>query len=165
MKSRMPMNYWNQDAITLAIAHPEEACNSASGYIRISRKNTIMYLHRWIWEQLVGEIPEGHQIDHINGVKTDCRLENLRCVPQVYNLRNSKMRSDNTSGVTGVSYWKAGHAVRASVINHITKKQKCKTFSIKKYGESAFDLACDARADMLEELNKNGAGYTDRHGL
>lgn len=165
MKDRMPMGYWNKPAIALAITHPVGACNSASGYIRISRNNKVVYLHSWLWEELVGPIPPGHQIDHENGIRTDCCPHNLRCIPTVLNRRNVAMRSDNTSGVTGVSYWDAGNAWRAVVIDHVTGKQKCKTFSIKKYGDDlAFDLACDAREQMIDDMNKRGAGYTSRHG-
>ena len=165
MKDRMPMGYWNRPAIELAIDHPLEAANSASGYIRISRQNKVFYLHRWLWEELKGPIPIGHEIDHEDGIGTHCRMDNLRCVPQIINLRNSKMRSDNVSGVTGVSIWTAGNAWRATVIDNLTGKQKCKTFSIAKYGEhTAFSMACDAREDMMEILNQQGAGYTCRHG-
>lgn len=167
MKERMPMGYWNKSIDELAIAHPLEAANSATGYIRISRGNKILYLHRWLWETRNGPIPAGYTIDHINGIRTDCRWCNLRCVPIVINLRNSTKRSDNTSGVTGVSLWDSPKGIfwRATCTDNITKKQKCKVFSVKKYGyEFAFQQACDARADMLEALNQKGAGYTDRHG-
>lgn len=100
MKERMPMGYWNKSVDELAIAHPLEAANSATGYIRISRGNKILYLHRWLWEMRHGPIPAGYTVDHINGIRTDCRWCNLRCVPTVINLRNSTKRSDNTSGVT-----------------------------------------------------------------
>jgi hypothetical protein len=165
MKDRMPMGYWGQSATDLAITHPPEAANSASGYIRVSRNNVVVYLHRWLWEQLVGPIPLGHQIDHENGIRTDCLISNLRCAPQVFNLRNSKKRSDNTSGVAGVSFWNTYQAWRAVVIDPVTKKQKSKTFSVSIHGnEMAFDLACDAREQMIEALNQQGAGYTTRHG-
>lgn len=167
IKDRMPMGYWNRPIAELAVAHPLEAANSVSGYIRISRGNKVHYLHRWLWEQRNGVIPEGYTIDHINGIRTDCRWVNMRCIPWAVNLRNSAKRSDNKSGVTGVSLWKSpkGEFWRATCTNNLTKKQKCKVFSINKYGyDFAFELACDARADMIEDLNQQGAGYTDRHG-
>ena len=43
-------------------------------------------------------------IDHINHVKTDDRLINLRSVSQAENCRNRSKNSNNTSGVAGV-YW------------------------------------------------------------
>ena len=35
------------------------------------------FLHRFIWEQANGPIPQGMQIDHLNRNKSDNRLENL----------------------------------------------------------------------------------------
>ena len=167
IKDRMPMGYWNKPVEELATAHPVEAANSVSGYIRISRSNKIHYLHRWLWEQRNGVIPLGYTIDHINGIRTDCRWANMRCIPWEINLRNSTKRSDNKSGVTGVSQWNSPKGLfwRATCKDNLTKKQKCKVFSINKYGNDfAFELACDARADMIQILNQQGAGYTDRHG-
>lgn len=44
------------------------------------------------------------QIDHINGVKTDNRIANLREVDNQTNAKNTKTHRHNTSGVSGV-YW------------------------------------------------------------
>lgn len=162
--TRKPMRYWNQPANQLAVCHSSADVNSASGYIRVSRENKIIYLHRWLWEELVGPIPIGHSIDYVNGIRYDCRLSNMRCVDTATNQRNTSKRTDNTSDVTGVSLWTAGNAWRATVIQ-LNGKQKCKTFSIAKWGEDlAFAMACDARQDMIDELNQQGAGYTQRHG-
>ena len=43
-------------------------------YISTSR------LHRRIWQDHFGEIPEGHHIHHRNGDGTDNRIENLECI-------------------------------------------------------------------------------------
>ena len=58
--------------------------------------------HRVIWLMHGGIIPDGHVIDHINGDSEDNRIENLRCVTNCENKRNSKKYSNNTSGFTGV---------------------------------------------------------------
>lgn len=61
------------------------------------------YAHRVIWAIYYGEWPTD-QIDHINGVKNDNRIENLRAVTRQENGKNQKLYNTNTSGVTGV-YW------------------------------------------------------------
>ena len=44
--------------------------------------------------------------------------------------------------------------------------EKCKYFSIDKYGEDvAFKLAIQFRSKQIEKLNAYGYGYSDRHGL
>lgn len=58
--------------------------------------------HRIIWKLVHGTDPE--QVDHINGIRDDNRIENLRSVTSQENLKNQKMCSNNTSGVMGV-YW------------------------------------------------------------
>lgn len=51
------------------------------GYKRVAmRKNTkpkIWFTHRIVMLAFVGEIPESHEVNHMNGVHDDNRLENL----------------------------------------------------------------------------------------
>jgi hypothetical protein len=162
----MTQNKWDGSAQELARCYPPEDANGANGYIRISRNGKVVYLHRWIWEQIFGPIPDGWEIDHINGVRTDNRLENLRCVPQSVQMKNRKTRDDNKSGVQGVSRWETTRRGdqkfsmwRAVAINR-EGKQVIKTFSIKKYGEEqAFELAKAARKQMEQDY-----GYHPNHG-
>ena len=76
---------------------------TSRGYlvIRINRK--LYSNHRLIWLWVYGYFPE-NQIDHINRIRSDNRIENLREVTQTCNNRNCGMSSNNKSGVTGV-FW------------------------------------------------------------
>ena len=49
---------------------------------------TYKYVHHLVWEAFRGKIPDGMEIDHINTVKTDNRLENLRLTDRSGNMRN-----------------------------------------------------------------------------
>jgi hypothetical protein len=61
--------------------------------------------HRVCWMIATGECPD--QIDHINGVRNDNRLANLRSVDFRGNATNTARAKNNTSGTTGV-HWDKG---------------------------------------------------------
>lgn len=73
------------------------------GYRVFGYKNRIYKAHRVAWLLHTGAWPS-NQIDHINGIKSDNRIDNLRDISNKENGKNSKRRSDNTSGVTGVRF-------------------------------------------------------------
>lgn len=50
----------------------------------------MMYAHRLVYLAFVGEIPEGTYIDHINRVRSDNRLENIRSATRMANANNKK---------------------------------------------------------------------------
>lgn len=75
------------------------------GYRHTRYNGTTIYMHRLIWEHVNGVIPDGMEIDHINGVRDDNRITNLRLVTRSQNLQNQWFaRSDSKSGVKGVSW-------------------------------------------------------------
>ena len=73
------------------------------GY-KVGRMGKVNYkAHRVAWAIHHGEWPNG-LIDHVNGNRSDNRLVNLRVVDDAANARNSARPKNNTSGATGV-YW------------------------------------------------------------
>lgn len=71
-----------------------------------------MLAHRVAWAIVKGDWPVG-EIDHINGIRDDNRLVNLRDCKHSENMMNGIIRSNNKSGFKGVSWdeesakWKA----------------------------------------------------------
>ena len=75
----------------------------SKGYIRL-RVDGKRYLgHRLAWLYAHGFWPP-HEIDHINGDRTDNRIKNLRLADRFTNKRNTKAYKNNASGMKGVSW-------------------------------------------------------------
>lgn len=74
------------------------------GYFEIGFNGKRHTRHRLVWEYHNGEIPEGYTIDHINNIRGDDRIENLRLLTKKDNEQASVTvtRSHNTSGHRGV---------------------------------------------------------------
>jgi hypothetical protein len=142
--------------------------DSASGFYFRTRVNKRQYLnHVIIWSLAGREVPEGYVIDHINGDSLDSRIENLRVIPASANMKNIKKRDDNTSGVNGVSIISNGTGSWYCSANwqNFDGKPSNRRFSINNLGIMvAFRDAVIHRAKMIEQLNLQGAGYTERHG-
>jgi len=75
---------------------------NTQGYLDGMIFRTMYRAHHVAWALHYGEWPE-LQIDHINGDRADNRIVNLREVTRSENCRNTRLRSNNTSGVMGVS--------------------------------------------------------------
>lgn len=74
------------------------------GYVQFRYEQKTYRAHRLIWEMHHGPIPDGAEIDHINGNPFDNRLENLRLVSREDNARNLKLQNRNRTGVPGVIF-------------------------------------------------------------
>ncbi|GAA0729994.1 HNH endonuclease [Sphingomonas japonica] len=97
------------------------------------------------------ELRDLREIDHINGVKTDNRLINLRHVTHGENAKNVAVYRSNTSGFHGVM-WEKSHKAWAAKIN--INGRQCRIGRFKK-----FDDAVAAR--KAAEVRY---GYHENHG-
>jgi hypothetical protein len=73
------------------------------GYWRIAINCSRYSAHRLAWLYVYGSWPKD-QIDHINRIRHDNRISNLREVTISQNLQNVGLRTDNTSGYKGVCW-------------------------------------------------------------
>lgn len=120
------------------------------GY-RVGKLDGVLFLaHRVAYAIHHGESPDD-QIDHINGVKDDNRIGNLRVVSHQENHRNKPMRSDNTSGITGVVWDKTKRKWRAQI------KMNGRGVTL-----GYFETLDEAAAVRKETSAKYG--FTERHG-
>lgn len=78
-----------------------------SGYVEMYFNKKKVRAHRLIWIYHNGDIPDKFQIDHINCIRHDNRIENLRLVTSTQNSYNRPKSRRSTSGYKGVS-WNIG---------------------------------------------------------
>jgi len=82
------------------------------GYWKISIDGKIYSAHRLAWLYAYGRWPTD-QLDHINHVKDDNRLANLREASQTLNQENKiRARADSKTGLLGVSQKTSGRQDR-----------------------------------------------------
>lgn len=82
-------------------------CLNDRGYLMIGMNRISYAAHTLAWLYVHGRMPAG-EIDHINGVRTDNRIKNLRDVPQVVNTQNRRLPfKSNTTGFLGVTHAKS----------------------------------------------------------
>lgn len=91
----------------------------AKGYAR--RVGDRTGLHKVVWTRYA-EIPDGFEIDHINGDKLDNRRRNLRLATPQQQKCNVRKRRLNTSGITGVRWAKSVQRWVAEIQCHGDKR-------------------------------------------
>jgi predicted DNA-binding protein YlxM (UPF0122 family) len=56
------------------------------GYYALTTDDRCL-MHRYVWENEKGKIPDNWDIHHINEIKSDNRIENLECLPKSEHTR------------------------------------------------------------------------------
>lgn len=114
-------------------------CINSNGYVCISFKGTQYLAHRVAWEFQNGPIPDGLYIDHINGVRSDNRIVNLRLAEPRQNSQNKFSAQSNCAAkLRGVSTLKSGKFMAAIYKNR------------KKIYLGLFDTAEEAHAEYIK---------------
>mgnify|MGYP001586784751 CR=1 FL=1 len=120
----------------------------STGYAAKKFSGRNFYMH---WT-VIGRPLKGMVTDHINGNGLDNRKSNLRTVSQSENLKNSKLRKDNTSGFKGVSQMKKTGRWRARIqIEH--KQTHLGSFKTAEEAHRAFRKACIQYYGEFARLN------------
>ena len=121
----------------------------AAGYRRIRFGDTQYKAHRLAHYFVTGEHPTNH-CDHINGDPLDNRWSNLRFVSNRENCLNAKRMKNNTSGVTGVSWYSKNNCWMVR-INDVTGAKYLGSFS------DFFEAVCARKSAEI------GLGYHQNH--
>jgi len=91
------------------------------GYLTVRLYKKSYKLHRLAWLYVYGAMPQ-NDIDHINGIRDDNRIKNLRDVPRRINLQNQRKatKQNKSTGLIG-SYFDKGSNKFYSKIQHNKK--------------------------------------------
>lgn len=117
------------------------------GYQRLSIGRKRYKAHRVAWAIHYGKWPED-QIDHINGVRDDNRIANLRAATNAENARNRRLPDYSMSGVLGIAWDKRRWLWRVTIGNrHL----------------GSFESFRDAYAVRKEA--EEAEGYHENHGV
>jgi hypothetical protein len=96
---------WRVQVSSRALVGNVAGCLNGKGYKVTGIDGKLYRNHRLIWLWNFGYFPE-NDLDHINRIRDDNRIENLREVSRVCNMRNARVYKDSFSGVTGVCWRK-----------------------------------------------------------
>jgi hypothetical protein len=86
---------------------------SVQGYTIIAIDNRLYRANRLAWLHVHGDLPA--RVDHVDEVRSNNRLRNLRPATHAQNLWNRGRPKNNTSGVKGVFYDKRWKRWRAEI--------------------------------------------------
>ena len=136
-------------------------------YIDIRIGKTTFKAQRIVWLLHDNLLNENEVIDHLDGNPHNNLISNLQSKSYAENSRNRKKASNNTTGHTGICWnkTKTSEGYR-SRFNNLSGNRISKFFTLGTYKtkENALEAAIKWRNEQLQELNKNGANYTERHG-
>ena len=110
---------WKQSpGSRIAVGSPITSLN-ASGYVKVVVQGRAYPAHRIAWLLTHGECPTTGVIDHVNGVRDDNRLANLRLVSHRANSHNSRRtRSGALVGAYQVTptRWKSSICIKGQYV-------------------------------------------------
>ena len=143
-------------------------CVVDDGYAVVNFNGKRKQCHEIVWELHYGPVPEGLEIDHKDGQRSNNAVENLRLVSRELNARNKKPSGAGpVAGVWLYSCIRKGKTYRywrVSLTDPESGLTRQKDYSLQKMSsEAALAFALEYRERKIMEFNNMGAGYTERH--
>lgn len=135
-----------------------------SGYSFVKLHGVVYPIHRVIVEMTGRYLRQDEFVDHINGVRSDNSINNLRVVSSSGNRKNTAKSKRNKSGFCGIRY-RSDKNAWVGFVNNLDGQDLQKSFSSTKYGYITAKIYAKMwRETEVSKLNLQGAGYSNRHG-
>lgn len=129
-------HYHSDGTLTRDDRKNSEGSFDKDGYLIIKVKGKRFKAHRIVWLLNYGEMPK-KEIDHINRIRTDNRIENLREATREEQIRNTTKKVNKDTGAYGIYYDKTrglkkhyafcykGKTYRYSTLEEAREQKKC----------------------------------------
>lgn len=135
-----------------AFANKETAlCLNSRGYRFLGINGWSYTAHRVVWAMSTGDWP-AMQVDHVNGDRTDNRIENLRLASARENSVNKKKKQSATSNYFGVYFRHDTNVFSAQIKDH-GKRLHLGCFKSEEDAARAFDRAAMRIHGEFAKLN------------
>ena len=143
--------FWKVAKARIVKIGQEAGTINSKGYRQVKIGGKKYNAHRLIFLIECGHLPDC--LDHVNGIRDDNRIENLRPASHRENSRNTSKKSSNTSGIVGAYWnksrnkWQAQCSDRNGKQTHLglftdiqLAAEVVKAFRLQEHGEFAADL-------------------------
>ena len=112
--------YWKLRTFRTRVKGKVAGQRRPDGYMAVGINGKIYKVHRIIFMMHHGCFPQ--TVDHINGIKDDNRIENLRAATFSENCLNRGLRPDNAAQIKGVRWVQSSKRWRVRVT--VNKKRR-----------------------------------------
>lgn len=146
---RKSLNYDPTTGVFRRVSSGKIAGCSTRGYLSISVLNVEYRAHRLAWLYVYECWPSG-QLDHVNGIKDDNRIANLREATVTENQQNARIRKDNTTGFKGVFAFQGKYRTQIKINGRQTYLGQFDT------AEEAHAAYCKAAKEKFGEFFHSG---------
>lgn len=139
--------FWNVNSGSRAKIGQKLGSYDMYGYLTVRINKKSYKLHRLAWFYVHKIWPE-NDVDHINGIRNDNRLCNLRCASRKTNLENRTCKSESETGLYGAYYDKRKRKYYSAISHHNIKIHL-----------GMFESAQEAHNAYIDAKQKLHAGY------
>lgn len=123
--------------------------NPSLGYYCVAINKRLLYVHRIVFA-MFNDLPDGYEVDHIDGNNQNNSITNLRLATRTQNTSNRAKISKNISGIKGVTQCSGGTRWQAR-IGHRGESFYLGCFSTKEEAAAVYEKAA---RKLFKEFNR-----------